>query len=199
MGRAFASANMQTSVNMGVLLLVASAQAQQMCLSSATSPGPDAAVTFDDISTLGTSTIEDSLVNISLANTTGEIKIKHPEGYSGANYFYLLVSASQKPGFSRKARLFVLVNGKEPLRGVVYFTHYVYGRLETKNSLRVVGINDVPSMPLGMVEFSEEEVTFGDMEFIHHGDTLRLMADSMGHSVGHVSVCIFFQGKSDFE
>merc|ERR1712212_859358 len=182
MGRAFASANMQTSVNMGVLLLVASAQAQQMCLSSATSPGSDAAVTFDSISTLGTSSIEDSLVDVSLANTTGEIRIKQPEGYRGANYFYLLVSASQKP------------------RGVVYFPHFTSGgRLETTNSLRVVGINDVPSMPLGMMEFSEEEVTFGDMEFIHHGDTLRLMADSMGHSVGHVSVCIFFQGKSDFE
>jgi len=171
-----------------------------MCLSSATSPGSDAAVTFEGISTLGTSSIEDSLVDVSLANTTGEIKIKQPEGYRGANYFYLLVSASQKPRFSRNARLFVMVNGKVPLRGVVYFTHFTSGgRLETKNSLRVVGINDVPSMPLGMMEFSEEEVTFGDMEFIHHGDTLRLMADSMGHSIGHVSVCIFFQGKSDFD
>ena len=154
-------------------MLVASAQAQQMCLSSASSPGPDASVTFNEISTLGTSTIEDSLVDVSLANTTGEIRIKMPEGYSGANYFYLLVSASQKPGFSRKARLFVLVNGKVPLRGAVYFSHYVYGRLETKNILRVVGIEGEPSMPLGMLEFSEEEVTFGDMEFIQHGDTLR--------------------------
>ena len=153
-------------------MLLASAEAQQMCLSSAPDPRPGAAVTFDSISTLGTSSIEDSLIDVSLANTTGEIKIK--SSYRAANYFYLLVSASQKPMYSRKARLFVMVNGKVPLRGVVYFTHFTSsGRQETMNSLRVVGINDVPSMPLGVMEFSEEEVTFGDMEFIHHGDSLR--------------------------
>ena len=155
-------------------MLVASAQAQQMCLSSATSQGADAAVTFDGISTFGTSSIQESLVDVSLANTTGEIKIKPPKSYRDASYFYLLVRASQKPGFSRKARLFVMVNGKVPLRGVVYLTTFnSNGRPETKNSLRVVGINDVPSMPLGVMEFSEEDITFGDMEFIHHGDTLR--------------------------
>ena len=35
-------------------MLVASARAQQMCLSSGTSLGADGAVTFDDVSTLGT-------------------------------------------------------------------------------------------------------------------------------------------------
>ena len=28
-------------------------------------------------------------------------------------------------------------------------------------------------MPLGVMEFGEEEVHFEAMEFIHHGDTLR--------------------------
>ena len=157
-------------------MLVASACAQQMCLSSGTSPGTDGAVTFDDVSTLGTSTIEESLVDVSLANTTGEIKMKQLSVYNReANYFYLLVTASQKPSFSRKARLFLLVNGKVPLRNAVYFTSFTSsGRRETTNSLRVVGItNELPILPLGMMEFSEEEVTFEAMEFIHHGDTLR--------------------------
>merc|ERR1711970_862731 len=172
-----------------------------MCLSSDTSGGTDGAVIFDDgISTLGTSTIEESLVDVSLANTTGEIKIKVPEGYR-ASYFYLLVTASQKPrnSYSRKARLFLMVNGKVPLRNAVYFTQFTSsGRRETTNSLRVVGItNELPILPLGMMEFSEEEVTFEAMEFIHHGDSLRLVADSMGHYVGRVSVCIFFQEKSE--
>ena len=166
-------------------MLLASAEAQQMCLSSATSPGPEGAVTFDDISTLGTSTIEESLVDVSLANsnTTGEIKIKQwpnrdVPGYNdnrGGNYFYLLIDASQSRRFSRKARLFIMVNGKVPLSGFVsYGTGISYnGVLLTESSLRVVRRTNEPSMPLGMMEFSEEEVTFEAMEFIHHGDTLR--------------------------
>ena len=101
-----------------------------MCLSSGRRPGPDGAVIFNSISTVGTSTVEESLVDVSLANTTGEIKMKHAESYSsGANYFHLLVTASQKHcerlcEYSRKSRLFLMVNGKVPLRGVVYFTHF---------------------------------------------------------------------------
>ena len=167
---------MSKYIYVGVLLLVASAQAQQMCLSSDTTPRTDGAVTFDVVSTLGTSTIEESLVDVSLANTTGEIKIKVPPR-GPANYFYLLVTASQKPrnSYDRKARLFLMVNGKVPLRNAVYFTHFTSsGRRATTNSLRVVGItNELPILPLGMMEFSEEEVTFEAMEFIHHGDSLR--------------------------
>ena len=165
-------------------MLVASAGAQQMCLSSGTSPGADGAVTFDEVSTLGTSTIEESFVNVSLANTTGEIKIKPWPGADvprynnnrGGYYFYLLITASQRGVFSRKARLFIMVNGKVPLSGFVSYATHINsnGDLRTMSSLRVVGRTDnEPSMPLGMMEFSEEEVTFEAMEFIHHGDTLR--------------------------
>jgi len=196
MGTAFPSASMQTSVIIGVLLLVASAQAQQMCLSTYKNPGPDAVVKFEEISTVGTGSIEESLVDVSLANSTGEIKIKAHRN----SYFYLLVTASQKALMGRegrKARLFLMVNGKVPLKGVVYFDHYVYGRLETKETLRVVGMDNEPSMPLGVLEFSEEEATFGDMEFIHNGDSLRVMADSFAaDTIGRVSVCIFFDEKS---
>ena len=152
---------------------------QQMCLSSRRSPGPEAAVIFDSISTLGTSTVEESLVDVSLANTTGEIKIKLPSHSGGENYFYILVTASQKHcerlcEYSRNSRLFLMVNGKVPLRDVVYFTHFTSnGQRETTNSLKVVGITKDPFMPLGVMEFGEEEVHFEAMEFIHHGDTLR--------------------------
>ena len=179
-----------------LLLLVTLVQAQQMCLTSRGTPGPDAgpepdagpgprrgpetgaAVIFDSVSTLGTSTIEESLVDVSLANTTGEIKIKQPKGYSGVNYFYLLITASQKPmAFPRKARLFLMVNGKVPLSGEVNFTYFNSGgRRDTKNSIRVVGmtgIDGVDGMPLGVMEVTQEETTFGDMHYIHHGDTLR--------------------------
>ena len=147
-----------------------------MCLSSETSPGPEGAVIFNSISTLGTSTVEESLVDVSLANTTGEIKIKikRPE-----SYFHLLVTASQKHcdslcEYSRKSRLFLMVNGKVPLRDVVYFTHFTSnGQRETTNSLKVVGITKDPFMPLGVMEFGEEDVHFEAMEFIQHGDTLR--------------------------
>ena len=185
------SAKIYISYIVGVLLvLVTLVQAQQMCLTSRGTPGPDAgpepgagpetgtAVIFDSVSTLGTSTIEESLVDVSLANTTGEIKIKQPEGYSGVNYFYLLITASQKPmAFPRKARLFLMVNGKVPLSGEVNFTYFNSGgRRDTKNSIRVVGmtgIDGVTRMPLGVMEVTQEETTFEDMLHIHHGDTLR--------------------------
>ena len=163
-------------------MLVVSTDGQQMCLE--VNPDyrlpRDPVVTFDHVSTMGTSTIEESLVDVSLANTTGEIKIKN-----AYPYFYLVVKASKKPGLSdsRNARLFLLVNGKVPLRGSVWVSKYNphNGHLESEESLRVVGIptenpttkNLNPKMPLGMIDFSTEEVTFEAMEFLHAEDTLR--------------------------
>ena len=183
------SAKIYISYIVGVLLvLVTLAQAQQMCLTSRGTPGPDAgpgprqgpetgaAVIFDSVSTLGTSTIEESLVDVSLANTTGEIKIKPRDYYF--YYFYLLITASQKPmAFPRKARLFLMVNGKVPLWSKVNFT-YIHSRggRDTKNFIRVVGmtgIDGVDEMPLGVMEVTQEEATFEDMHYIHQGDTLR--------------------------
>ena len=167
-------------------MLVVSTDGQQMCLE--VNPDyrlpRDPVVTFDHVSTMGTSTIEESLVDVALANTTGEIKIKN--AYD--NYFYLVVKALKKPGstdrgLDRNARLFLLVNGKVPLRGSVWISKYNphNGRLESEESLRVVGIptenprtkNLNPMMPLGMIDFSTEEVTFEAMEFLHAEDTLR--------------------------
>ena len=183
------SAKIYISYIVGVLLvLVTLVQAQQMCLTSRVTPGPDAgpepgagpetgtAVIFDSVSTLGTSTIEESLVDVSLANTTGEIKIKPRDYYF--YYFYLLITASQKPmAFPRKARLFLMVNGKVPLSGEVNFTYFNSGGgRETKNFIRMVGmtgIDGVTRMPLGVMEVTQEETTFEDMLHIHHGDTLR--------------------------
>ena len=163
-------------------MLVVSTDGQQMCLEvNPDYPLPrDSTVTFEEVSTMGTSTIEESLVDVSLANTTGEIKLKnaHP-------YFYLVVKASKRPRYtdSRNARLFLLVNGKVPLRGAVWISKYNphNGRLMTEESLRVVGIptenpttkNLNPTMPLGMIDFSSKEVTFEAMEFLHAEDTLR--------------------------
>ena len=60
-----------------------------------------------------------------------------------------------------------MVNGKVPLRGVVYFTHFTSsGQRETTNSLKMVGITKDPFMPLGVMEFGEEDVHFEAMEFI---------------------------------
>merc|ERR1711962_1642457 len=157
--------NMQASLLAGIVMLVVSTNGQQMCLESSRrqsdySLEADSPVIFDHISTMGTSTIEESLVDVSLANTTGEIKIKN-----AYPYFYLVVKASKKPRFtdSRKARLFLLVNGKVPLRGSVWISKYNphNGRLESEESLRVVGIptenpttkNLNPKMPLGMIDF----------------------------------------------
>merc|ERR1712115_316955 len=202
MGTLSETTNMQASVLAGIVMLVVSTDGQQMCLEvNPDYPLPrDSPVTFEDVSTMGTSTIEESLVDVSLANTTGEIKIKnaHP-------YFYLVVKASKRPRLtdSRNARLFLLVNGKVPLRGAVWVSKYNphNGRLMTEESLRVVGIptkNLNPMMPFGMIDFSTEEVTFEAMEYLHAEDTLSLVTDSMAYSIGHVSVCIFYHDK-DFK
>merc|ERR1711962_1172029 len=209
MGTLSETTNMQASVLAGIVMLVVSTDGQQMCLESRPDyPLPkESTVTFDHISTMGTSTIEESLVDVSLANTTGEIKIKN-----AYPYFYLVVKASQKPQYNsiqynRNARLFLLVNGKVPLRGSVWVSKYNphNGRLESEESLRVVGIptenpttkNLNPKMPFGMIDFSTEEVTFEAMEFLHAEDTLRLVTDSMAHSIGHISVCIFYDDKGN--
>merc|ERR1712180_279802 len=194
--------NMLASLLAGIVMLVVSTDGQQMCLE--VNPDyrlpRDPVVTFDHVSTMGTSTIEESLVDVSLANTTGEIKIKN--AYD--NYFYIVIKASQRSEFSdsRNARLFLLVNGKVPLRGSVWISKYNphNGRLESEESLRVVGIpTENPTMPLGMIDFSTEEVTFEAMEFLHAEDTLSLVTDSMAYSIGHVSVCIFYHDKDNFK
>merc|ERR1712013_199886 len=119
MGTLSETTNMQASVLAGIVMLVVSTDGQQMCLEvNPDYPLPrDSTVTFEDVSTMGTSTIEESLVDVSLANTTGEIKIKIADPY-----FYLVVKASKRPRYtdSRNARLFLLVNGKVPLRGAVW-------------------------------------------------------------------------------
>ena len=134
-------------------MLIVSTDGQQMCLEvNPDYPLPrDSTVTFEDVSTMGTSTIEESLVDVSLANTTGEIKLKnaHP-------YFYLVVKASKRPRYtdSRNARLFLLVNGKVPLRGAVWVSKYNphNGRLMTR--VRRVGVFDFGTGRVGYLEKS---------------------------------------------
>ena len=97
---------------------------QQMCLTMESQQiKSNSAVTFDKISTLGTSTIEDSFVDVSRANTTGEIKIKPMLArYHGGEeqFFFLSLRASRHPrdpiSYPRSVQLFLLVNGKVPLR-----------------------------------------------------------------------------------
>ena len=108
-------------------------------------------IIFDKISTSGTTTIHQSLVDVSLANTTGEIKMKpvvesacsgpRCEG-SGEQFFFLSVKASKhrrdQKRYPRSAQLFLLVNGKVPLRGLV--TQYkMNGQVERTH--RVVGLS----------------------------------------------------------
>ena len=163
------------SILIGVaLLMVPLAWGQQMCLTMEGVPrgyGPrvrsNSAIIFDKISTVGTSTIEQSLVDVSLANTTGEIKIKpvvervcsnseygHPGvGHredsrtcedSGPQFFYLSVRASRHPrepgNCPRSAQLFLMVNGKVPLRGLVTQYKMYGGGIEVERAHRVVGL-----------------------------------------------------------
>ena len=126
-------------------------------------------IVFDKISTSGTSTFEESLVDVSLANTTGEIKIKpvvervcdygnvaHPGvsrpgledsricSGSGQQFFYLSVKASRHSrdpsSCPRSAQLFLLVNGKVPLRGLVTQYKMYGGGIEMERAHRVVGL-----------------------------------------------------------
>ena len=160
------------------LLMVPLACGQQICLTMERDPhGPrerrvrsNSAIIFDKISTSGTlSNIEDSHVDVSLANTTGEIKIKPvvervcmvPEygtygeivsqncSGSGEQFFYLSVKASRHPRdtsyLPRSAQLFLLVNGKVPLSGKI--TQYkAYGggiAMERVNRVDGLATNEV--------------------------------------------------------
>ena len=77
-------------IYVGVLVLVASAQAQQMCLYVLE---PEAAVTFDVVSTLGTSS--QLLAHRPPRRARRCFSGQHYwRDQDQANYFYLLVSAS---------------------------------------------------------------------------------------------------------
>ena len=121
-----------------------------MCLESAADQPikSNSAVTFDKVSTLATSTIEESFVDVSHANTTGEIKIRPMlERHHGGEeqFFYLSVRASRHrrdpSGFPRSGQIFLLVNGKVPLRGFVTQYKKYSGGVEREKAHRVVGIS----------------------------------------------------------
>ena len=143
---------------------------QQMCLTMERATlKSNSPIVFDKISTSGTSTVEQSLVDVSLANTTGEIWIKpvvervcsgdeygnvaHPGVQtpgtrtctgSGQQFFYLSVKASRHSrdpsSCPRSAQLFLLVNGKVPLRGLVTQFKMYGGGIEMERAHRVVGL-----------------------------------------------------------
>ena len=130
---------------------------------------PNAPITFDKISTLGTSSqggprdpgpprppgppgppeMSFVMVNVSLAKTTGEIKIcGDPDMYEnlggGEQFFYLSVRASRHPrdpsSYPRSAQLFLHVNGKVPLSGQVTQYKMYGGGLQRETAHRVVGL-----------------------------------------------------------
>merc|ERR1712130_232005 len=154
-------ADMNTLVFWGVALLMPIAWGHQVCLTMYRGSPPyhhrmesNSPVIFDKISTSGTTTIHQSLVDVSLANTTGEIKIKpvvesacsgpRCEG-SGEQLFYLSVKASKHPreqySYPRSAQLFLLVNGEVPLRGLVTQYKMNGGVMQVERTHRVVGLS----------------------------------------------------------
>ena len=140
-------------------LLIPLAWGQQMCLtmervSSSHEPRvkSNSPIIFDKVSTSGTSTIEQSLVDVSLANITGEIKIK---SVVYGDLFYLSVKASRHPrdpnSCPRSSQLFLLVNEK----------------------VRQVAQIQDDNMPIGVLNVGDKEDTFEDMDFIKHKDLFR--------------------------
>jgi len=215
-------AHMNMLVLWGLALLTPLAWGQQVCLTKYRgSPQyhhrmeSNSPIIFDKISTLGTTTIHQSLVDVSLANTTGEIKIKpvvesvcsgpRCEG-SGEQFFYLSVKASKHPreqySYPRSAQLFLLVNGKVPLRGLVTQYKMNGGRMQVERTHRVVGLSTDEdlggSMPLGVLNIGDKEASFEAMDYIKHEDSLRVMTGELDDALAYVSVCIFWQKKEHF-
>ena len=92
---------------------------------------------------------------VSRANSTGEIKIKPMlERYHGGEeqFFFLSVRASRHPrdpnNYPRSVQLFLLVNGKVPLRGFVTQYKKYSGGVEREKVHRVVGISTDKVMKL---------------------------------------------------
>merc|ERR1712212_1245838 len=99
-------ADMNSVVYLGVVFWGGWSMGQQMCLTMESGVEQsqqiksNSAVTFDKVSTLDTSTIEDNFVDVSRANTTGEIKIKPMLArYHGGEeqFFFLSLRASRHP------------------------------------------------------------------------------------------------------
>merc|ERR1719341_2426514 len=168
---------MNSVVYLGVMFWGGWTRGQQMCLTMESQQiKSNSAVTFDKISTLGTSTIEDSFVDVSRANTTGEIKIKPMLArYHGGEeqFFFLSVRASRHPrdpiSYPRSVQLFLLVNGKVPLRGFVTQYKKYSGGVERERAHRVVGISTdkvMDPMPLGVINIGDKEASFEAMDFL---------------------------------
>ena len=149
-----------------LLACLSLAGGQQMCLytDNLQSQGPSQVVVFQTASTAFTSTVEDSVVDVSGANTTGQVLIKEIGGQDDI-LFHLMVTAEGR------GQLFVQKNGSVALRG---FTKTVSPSGSYMHSGRTVGGEGKLGLPLGvMVLLDGQAQTYEETGLLRPGDNLR--------------------------
>ena len=124
-------------------------------------------IVFQSASTDYTSTMEESLVDVSSANTTGQIRIKDP-GLEEEVFLHLMVT------LYGKGKLFVQKNGKVPLRG---FTRSLTPSGSIQQTSKSVGGDNWLDMPLGVMVMKDGAdgggQTYQETGLLHPGDSLR--------------------------
>ena len=152
----------------GFLLFVHSlslVQSQQMCLFQEKWQEQQAVITFPTASTLLTSSLLDSFVDVSEANTSGNITIKEKSG----DMFHLIVTARGR------GQIFIQKNGKVALKGNVNKispsgSTVRYGVTVTSGSPR----DNIAPMPLGVMVLKGGEVQeYQENGFLRPGDSIR--------------------------
>ena len=142
---------------------------QQMCLHSGgfgwgTQVSREV-ISFQRASTDHTSTMEESLVDVS--NTTGQIIIKEP-AFQEEVLLHIMVT------LYGKGQLFVQKNGKVPLRG---FTRALSRSGSIEQTGKSVGGGDRLDMPLGVMVMKDSAdvgaQTYQETGLLHPGDSLR--------------------------
>jgi len=191
-----------------ILAWLSLCSAQQMCVYQDSWSEPKSIVTFNSHSTLHTSTVEDSLVNVSNASTTGEIRIGpdliiRPIGRSVKFHLQLSVGfhLPDKPYNSPKAEVFLQKDGKVTLIDS-YSINDGYGSSVSKQS--IVGFadarkNDMNPKKLGYLLLDENHLIreFHETGYLAPGQTLRLVTGAITGEYGcylDITMCILYDG-----
>lgn len=185
--------------------------AQQMCMYQGHWTDDESIVTFDSVSTLHTSTIQESLVDVSKINTTGEIIIKgyggeYGEQLGGKNtkFHIQLTVAFHDPDLDDRpnliAQVYLQKNGKITL---VDSYSTVTGGGYRENVQTVVGLHNdrdrVPEKKLGYLLLNQQHKIeeFHETGYLRRGDSIRLVTGKIKGAFLHsasldISVCIIY-------
>jgi len=180
--------------------------AQQMCVYQGYWNEPNSVITFDSAFTAFTSTIEDSKIDVSKVNTTGEISVTEPDydptvlhpGVDKTRPRIQIVSLIVTAGYHTNddpaiAQLFIQKNGKVPLKDT-YNKFGGSGGFQTHDVIVGFPNSEVPEYKLGYMKLNSQKniQEFHQTGYLKPGDTIRLVTGKMDPGTLDITLCILY-------